>query len=141
MTRCANRARLDRFRRASAWGGCCGIPAISSCLFFMPRLCARRRRRQPSNGTVLVRIKPEDRLERPVEVGREPQGELDGRDIATDFLRQDRVARDLQIRRELFLCQHVLLTELAEPVDDGLLHELRTLLRTALSPGARPTTA
>jgi len=92
----------------------------------MPRLHALQRRCQPSNGTILVRIKPEDHLERPVEVGREPQGELDGRYIATDFQRQDRVAGDLQVGCELFLCQPVLLTELAEPVDDGLLHELRT---------------
>ena len=67
------------------------------------------RRRLSANAGVFVRVQPEDRLQRSIEIGRKPERQLDRRHVASNFERQNRMPRDLEIGGKLLLRQSVLL--------------------------------
>src|SRR5579863_5563713 len=77
----------------------------------MIRGCVRRIFSQPKN-----------RFEGLPEIRRQTQCQLDGRDVAAHFQRQDGMARHLEIMAELLLRQTALLAQLTEPVFDTIVH-------------------
>src|SRR5258708_18601526 len=95
--------RAVRRRRRTPWRSArCGRGEISAITEHLISIHGRRgHRRLPTNTAILVRIQPEDGFERTIEIGRQPPRELDGRDIATDLKRQNRVAGDSQGPREV----------------------------------------
>src|SRR5690348_17162804 len=96
------------------------IISISSIMF----LGILFRRRLSAHAGIFVWVQPEDCFEWPVEVGREPERQLDGRHITPNFERENRVPRDLQIGGKLLLRQPMLLAQLAQAVDDTFCHSI-----------------
>src|SRR5690242_9164422 len=112
--------RREIFRRrlralAFRCGGRCSAMLLISIISITPimllaiRLSGRASGRLPADMSIFVGVQPEDRFEWQVEISCEPERQLDGRHVAPNFERQNRVPRDLQISGKLLLCQPMLL--------------------------------
>src|SRR5258707_9998494 len=90
---------------------------------------------------IYVWFQPEDRLKRAVEIRREPQRQLDRRDIAAYLEGEDRLSSDLQVAGELLLGQATRLAQIAQAVDDDWLHRRAHLPFVSSSPAAAQRTS
>src|SRR5579871_5774241 len=87
-------------------------------------------RSQSAHFCIQHRIEPENTLQRQIEISRQSQRQLNGWHIPPHLQRQNRMAGDIEVMRQLFLRQTMFLAQFAQTIENDCFHRTSRFLRT-----------